>query len=127
MTSSTGRTGTTTGNAATVAGIYDAFGRGDVPAILARLAEDVAWEDWRDNWAQRAGVPAMARRSGPAEVADFFAIVGTWTLHEFAVLDVIGDGRQVVAGPTLSLRRVGRTRSSHGEEDGVLPQPRTCP
>jgi ketosteroid isomerase-like protein len=127
MTSSTGRTGTTTGNAATVAGIYDAFGRGDVPAILARLAEDVAWEDWRDNWAQRAGVPAMARRSGPAEVADFFAIVGTWTLHEFAVLDVIGNGRQVVAGPTLSLRRVGRTRSSHGEEDGVLPQPRTCP
>ena len=97
MTSSTGRTGTTTGNAATVAGIYDAFGRGDVPAILARLAEDVAWEDWRDNWAQRAGVPAMARRSGPAEVADFFAIVGTWTLHEFAVLDVIGNGRQVVA------------------------------
>ena len=39
----------------------------------------------------------MARRSGPAEVADFFAIVGTWTLHEFAVLDVIGNGRQVVA------------------------------
>jgi ketosteroid isomerase-like protein len=127
MTSSTGRTGTTTGNAATVAGIYDAFGRGDVPAILARLAEDVAWEDWWNNWAQRAGVPAMARRSGPAEVADFFAIVGTWTPHEFAVLDVIGDGRQVVAGSTLSLRRVGRTRSSHGEEDGVLPQPRTCP
>ena len=97
MTASTGHAGTATGNAATVIGLYEAFGRGDVPAFLARLAEDVAWEDWRDNWAQRAGVPTMARRTGPAEVADFFGIVGTWTLHGFTVLDVIGDGRQVVA------------------------------
>jgi uncharacterized protein len=29
---------------ATVQEIYAAFGRGDVPAILDRLAEDVAWE-----------------------------------------------------------------------------------
>jgi ketosteroid isomerase-like protein len=28
----------------TVQGIYQAFGSGDVPAILERLAEDVAWE-----------------------------------------------------------------------------------
>ncbi len=77
MTASTGHAGTATGNAATVIGLYEAFGRGDVPAFLARLAEDVAWEDWRDNWAQRADVPTMARRTGPAEVADFFAIVGT--------------------------------------------------
>ena len=97
MTASTGRAGTTTGNAAIVTGLYDAFGRGDVPAVLARLADDVAWEAWRDNWAQRAGIPTMARRTGPAEVAGFFAIVGSWTLHEFTVLDVIGDGRQVVA------------------------------
>ena len=97
MTASTGRARTTTGNAATVTELYDAFGRGDVPAVLARLADDVAWEDWRDNWAQRAGIPTMARRTGPAEVAGFFAVNGTWTLHEFAVLDVIGDGRQVVA------------------------------
>ena len=97
MTASTGHAGTATGNAAIVIGLYEAFGRGDVPAFLARLAEDVAWEDWLDNWAQRAGVPTMARRTGPAEVADFCSIVGTWTLHDFTVLDVIGDGRQVVA------------------------------
>jgi hypothetical protein len=97
MTASTGRAGTTTGNAATVVELYDAFGRGDVPVFLARLADGVAWEDWRDNWAQRAGIPTMTRRTGPAEVADFFTIVGTWTLHDFSVLDVIGDGSQVVA------------------------------
>ncbi len=97
MTASTGRAGTTTGNAATVTELYDAFGRGDVPAFLALLADDVAWEDWRDNWAQRSGIPTMTRRTGPAEVAAFLTIVGTWTLHDFSVLDVIGDGRQVVA------------------------------
>ena len=97
MTASTGRAGTTTGNAATVTELYGAFGRGDIPAVLARLADDVAWEDWRDNWAQRAGIPTMTRRTGPAEVADFFAVIGSWTLQEFTVLDVIGDGRQVVA------------------------------
>ena len=45
-------------NAATVAEIHAAFARGDVPAVLDALAEDVAWEDWADNWAQRAEVRA---------------------------------------------------------------------
>ena len=31
-------------NLATVRGIYAAFGRGDIPAILDALAEDVEWE-----------------------------------------------------------------------------------
>jgi uncharacterized protein len=34
MTASTGRAGRTTGNAATVTELYDAFGRGDVSAFL---------------------------------------------------------------------------------------------
>ena len=41
----------TTSNAATVADAYAAFGRGDVPAVLDRLAPDVAWEHWSDNFA----------------------------------------------------------------------------
>ena len=84
-------------NAAAVAGIYAAFGRGDVPAVLDALAEDVAWEDWTDNWAQRAGVPALRPRRGRDEVAGFFELLGQWQLLEFAVLDVIGSGRQVAA------------------------------
>src|SRR4051794_17211919 len=70
----------TTNNAATVAGIYAAFGRGDVPAIVGRLAEDVAWDDWADNFAQRAGVPDLVPRRGPAEVEAFFAVVSSWTV-----------------------------------------------
>jgi hypothetical protein len=53
---STDPTPTATGNAATVVGLYEAFGRGDVPAVLAALADDVRWEHWADNTAQRAGV-----------------------------------------------------------------------
>lgn len=92
MTSTDTRT-----NATTVAGIYAAFGRGDVPAILDTLADDVAWESWSDNYAQRAGVAHMRQRRGPAEVAEFFTVIGAWVPREFAVLDVIGTGDQVVA------------------------------
>ena len=91
----TGRT--TTDNAATVADVYAAFGRGDVPAVLDRLAPDVAWENWSDNFAQRAGVPHLVARRGPADVANFFAVLGTYTVQAFDVLDIIGSGRQVVA------------------------------
>ncbi|MGQ0576536.1 MAG: nuclear transport factor 2 family protein [Pseudonocardia sp.] len=90
-------TTTTKTNADTVGALYAAFGRGDVPAILDVLADDVVWEGWADNTAQRAGVPWMARRCGPNQVAEFFAVVGSWTVDDFAVLDVIGTGRQVVA------------------------------
>lgn len=97
MTTIEHSSGTRTGNAATVAGIYAAFARGDVPAILATLADDVRWEHWAGNWAQRADVPYLRPRTGHEGVAEFFGIVGTWTVRDFAVLDVIGDGRQVAA------------------------------
>jgi hypothetical protein len=55
----------TSANAATVAEIYAAFGRGDVPTILDTLADGVAWDVWPDNFAQRAGAaPASAPRPG---------------------------------------------------------------
>jgi ketosteroid isomerase-like protein len=84
-------------NAATVAAIYDAFGHGDVPAILERLADDVEWDRWPDNFAQRAGVTHLLGRRGRNDVAGFFGVIGAWTVLDFAVLDVIGTGRQVAA------------------------------
>jgi ketosteroid isomerase-like protein len=87
---------TTTGtdNAATTAAIYEAFGRGDVPAILGVLAEDVSWEDWGDA-GNRERVPWLRAGRGRDHVARFFEIVGSFEIHRFEVLDVIGDGRQV--------------------------------
>src|SRR3954468_4179947 len=87
----------TVDNASTVAEIYAAFGRGDVPAILERLAPDVAWEAWPDNFAQRGGVSYLAPRHGREEAAGFFAELASMTVLDFAVLDIIGSGRQLVA------------------------------
>jgi len=90
-------TSTETANTASVADIYSAFGRGDVPAILDRLADDVAWDVWeRGNEAQLAGVEHLAAQRGVQGAAEFFASIAGWTVREFTVLDVIGSGRQVV-------------------------------
>ena len=91
-------TSTETANTASVADIYSAFGRGDVPAILDRLADDVAWDVWeRGNEGQLAGVEHLAAQRGVQGAAEFFASIAGWTVREFTVLDVIGSGRQVVA------------------------------
>lgn len=88
----------TSPNTVALAAIYDAFGRGDVAYILGQLADDVLFDaDWTDNHAQRAGVPHLMPRRGPAQVAEFFALIGAWRVDEFEVLDLIGSGDQVVA------------------------------
>jgi ketosteroid isomerase-like protein len=84
-------------NAATVASIYGAFGRGDVPAILAALSEDVRWEEWADNRAQTSGVPWLQLRHGKAGALEFFALAGQFKIHEFQVLSLLAGGHQVVA------------------------------
>jgi ketosteroid isomerase-like protein len=105
----------TTDNAATVADIYAAFSRGDVPTILGVLADDVAWDDWADNYAQRAGAPDLAARRGRDDVGRFFDLLGSWTVLDFAVLDIIGAGRQVVAEVRLSLALPGGGRFADEE------------
>ena len=58
-----------TSHVETVQAAYGAFGRGDVPAILAMLADDVAWEhDWGG-----AQLKWYVTRRGPQEAAGFFA------------------------------------------------------
>ena len=101
-TSGTTTSGTTTSNAATVADMYAAFGRGDVPAVLDRLSPDVAWDDWSDNFAQRGGVPHMAPRRGKDQVTEFFGLIRTYTVDDLAILDIIGTGRQIVAEVRVS-------------------------
>jgi ketosteroid isomerase-like protein len=84
-------------NLTTVQGIYEAFGRGDIPAILDAVADDVAWEQWEHNSAQDAGVPALLARKGKDGVAEFFGVVGTMTITEFDVLNLMEGGNQVAA------------------------------
>jgi len=56
-------------NLETVKRIYAAFGRGDIPAILDTLADNVAWEAWADNSAGKVGVPWLVPRHGKAGAA----------------------------------------------------------
>jgi len=91
----------------TVQGIYQAFGRGDVPAILATVADDVAWESWADNSAQKAGVRWMTPRHGKAGVLEFFQLVAQFQIHEFKVLSIMGNERQVAAEFVIEATPIG--------------------
>ena len=95
---------TTTTNAETVGAIYAAFGRGDIGFILDQLADDVVFEDWPENYAQRAHVAHLARRTGRAGAEEFFAAVRDWVAEEFAVRDVLASERQVVADVRVAWR-----------------------
>lgn len=90
-------------NAAALMAIYEAYGRGDLPAILDRIADDCAWESWADNSNQRAGLEVAAPRTGPAGVAEFFAFVAELEIHSFEILDVLASERQAVAEVVIEL------------------------
>ena len=79
----------------TVQQIYAAFGRGDIPAILDALDEDVKWESWEDNSAQRAGVPWLRGGSGKGAAAEFFGVIGTMKFNDFRVLGMLANDHQV--------------------------------
>ena len=51
-------------NVERVQGLYDAFGRGDIPAVLAALAADVSWSEAESNPYQPTGAPWV----GPEQV-----------------------------------------------------------
>jgi uncharacterized protein len=94
-------------NRALVRGAYEAFSRGDIPAAMEALAEDVLWH-----------VPGRGPLSrdyrGHAEVRGFFEHFmalsdGTFQLR---VDDVLSGGNRVVVLCTESARRGHRTWSS---------------
>jgi uncharacterized protein len=83
-------------NLATVQAIYEAFGKGDIPTILEHVADDVQWEAWADNTAQKAGVPWLQAKHGKAGVMEFFQTFGRLaTLKAFQVLSLMEGDSQV--------------------------------
>jgi uncharacterized protein len=99
----TATTDSTIANLATVSDIYAAFGRGDVPTILDKIAPNCRWESWANNRGQRQGVPTLQPRTGPAGVAEFFAVVGELQIHDFQVLDMVAGERQVAVEVVIEL------------------------
>jgi ketosteroid isomerase-like protein len=104
-------------NRATVEANYQAFGRGDVPAILATLDDDVRWDHWPNgNSAQDAGLPWLAERTGPEAVGEFFASLGALEFHVFEPIGMLeGDGR-VAALISVDVTVVATGRRFQDEE-----------
>jgi ketosteroid isomerase-like protein len=82
-------------NLATVQGVYEAFGKGDVPAILDVLDEHVEWEAWENNSAVHAGVPWMSARHGKQDVVHFFEVAGRMEIIDLQILNMMEGGNQV--------------------------------
>lgn len=96
---------------ATVQAVYAAFGQGDIPAILAMLADDVSWEQWTGgNPAADAGLAHLAPRTGRAEVGAFFASLGALEFHGFEPTGFLEGAHQVAAliRVDVSVRATGR-------------------
>ncbi len=97
-------TDTATRNVATVMAVYEAFGQGDVPAILDRLADDVAWERHGEDH----GLPWLEPGTGKEHAAGFFArLAGNLELTRFEPqAPLVGD--DMVAVPVFITGRVLR-------------------
>jgi ketosteroid isomerase-like protein len=85
---------------------YADFGRGDVPAIIGALAENVEWIT------PGQGVPTSGTRHGKAAVTEFFKTVAeAWDFKEFNPREFVESGDTVVAigDYTAVARSTGRT------------------
>jgi len=102
---------TTTDHVTIVSELYAAFGRGDLDGLLAPLAEDVSWDaDWADLSSQRAGIGVVTPRRGIDGAREFFALLDTFTVHDFQVLDLMASENQVVAQIVIELTYPGGGR-----------------
>jgi hypothetical protein len=79
--------------------MYGAFGRGDIPAILEALADDVEWE----YNAFPNPVPWLQLRKGRAEVAKFFEALAAVQFTQFEPKHFFAAGN--LGDPPLALRR----------------------
>jgi len=98
---------------ATVHAIYAAFGCGDIPGILAHVADDVVWE-----YDGVSEIPWLVPRLGPAGAAEFFQALAAIEITHFAVTAVVGTGDLVLATLDIDFT-VRATRRKVVERDEV--------
>ena len=82
-------------NLQTINRIYEAFGKGDIPTIIDFLSENVQWEQWADNSAQKANVPWLLSRKGHEGAIDFFKSLANLEILDFQVLSIMSNENQV--------------------------------
>jgi ketosteroid isomerase-like protein len=87
-------------NVTTVQAIYESFGGGDIPAILDRLADDVAW----DQDGQSHGIPIYEPGTGKAHVQRFFDSLADLEFLRFEPTNLLVGGDQVAAVIELDVK-----------------------
>jgi ketosteroid isomerase-like protein len=99
-------------NAGAVARLYAAYGRGDVDAVLAELADDV---DWAAE-AASTSVPWYGPYRGKSEVPRFFAaIASNVEVTEFDLVSMTSNETDVVATVrwAYTVRATGRSAAMY--------------
>lgn len=98
----------TAANIETVKGIYAAFGKGDVQAILACIDENVEWEF---GYPHHADIPWLKSGRGHQQVLAFLGALSGFDMKRFDVVAFMGDGPWVVALVSLLLvdKTTGKT------------------
>ena len=94
-------------NVETVQAIYEAFGQGDIPAILDRLAEDVEW----DLDAPSYGIPIYEPGVGREHAARFFEALGDLEFKRFEPTNFLSGGDQVAVPINIevTVKATGKT------------------
>lgn len=94
--------------------IYEAFGQGDVPTILAHLAPDVDWEYGGGS----TRVPWLQQRRGREGAGEFFASLAGMRIERFQPKHILDGGDLVVVLVDIEFQVVA-TGSRVVEEDEV--------
>jgi ketosteroid isomerase-like protein len=120
-------------NLQTAQTIYEAFGRGDISAILEQLADNVDWEYGYRNAPNP--VPWLQPKTGKASVVEFFSSLGELEIQKFAPTAILERQNLVVALIDLegTVKSTGKRIVENGEvhiwhfnNDGKVARFRHC-
>lgn len=100
-------------NIEAVQAMYQAFGRGDVPGVLAHMSDSIAMDDWHGNTAVDSGLlPNMQPRHGrDGAIAFFQSLADGCEFRKFDVQNLLAGGDQVAATVSLEIyfKATGKT------------------
>jgi uncharacterized protein len=91
-------------NLATVQAVYAAFGRGDIPAILEQVTDDVDWGPALDPAVDASSVPFLAQLRGRQQVPRFFQGIQAMDYESFEPRRLFASGNEVAVRVVQKLR-----------------------
>jgi ketosteroid isomerase-like protein len=103
-------------NIETVKYIYEAFGRGDIPAIIDKLEPNVEW-DVED---PAPGIPWLQPRHGAVNVPAFFESLAPLSFERFEPHTFFEDGNKVFALVALDVTHIASGKKYKFANEGHL-------